>query len=294
VYKNKVDGSWTLISGTILGDGLYILPMQDNLTLQTCATGYQCNQQDVGGFPSQYPYDPNSDYFEALQIILEDLIVTTTPDDDGGTTTTNEKPLSTCFVATAAYETPLAPNVQFLRLLRDRTLKKTRSGELLFEKFFEKYSAFAPNIVEMMMKDEPTKELVKLAFVNPIINYFRIVSQMPYESTEQLKEPWKSFFLEMQNEYEKWVKEVLSSAGLELDRNLWYDFSGLSVESIIEELTTAIFYLFRSENSRGEYLDNLERLKQIPLQVSESGKVDITNKLSEMGLSRMSIKRITG
>jgi hypothetical protein len=182
--QNKVDGSWTQLTGSVIYEGLYVIKMNDNLRFKTCAPLLECIERDVGNWPSTHQYDP--DYFEALQIHLESLGGTTSTDDDS-----DIKPaLPQCFVATAAYDTPLAPNVQFLRQLRDQTLKKSRSGELLFDKFFEKYNIFAPGIVELMIKDPQMKELIKLAFVNPIINYFRIVSQFPFESLEELKEPW--------------------------------------------------------------------------------------------------------
>lgn len=218
---NQVDNTWTEIIGSVLEEGTYVIPMEDNLTLRTCAPLWECNEQDVGTFPSENSYDPNSNYFNALMIILDTPAGDGgTPTEGGGSTSTTEGGTSTstdgtdtktslpqCFVATAAYDTPLAPNVQFLRQLRDQTLKKSRSGELLFEKFFEKYNVFAPSIVEMMMADPQMKELIKLAFVNPIINYFKIVSQFPNESPKELEEPWRTFLMDVQNEYEKWVKE---------------------------------------------------------------------------------------
>jgi hypothetical protein len=307
---NQVDNTWTEIIGSVLEEGTYVIPMEDNLTLRTCAPLWECNEQDVGTFPSENPYDSNSNYFNALMIILDtpagdgDTTTegggTTSTTTDGGTTSTDtwdpsKVPSSpSCFVATAAYDTPLAPNVQFLRQLRDQTLKKSRSGELLFEKFFEKYNLFAPDIVEMMTADPQMKELIKLAFVNPIINYFKMVSQFPNQSPKDLKEPWRAFLMDAQNEYEKWVREVLKSAGKEMHINLWHDFSGLTAKEAADEIITAASYLFRSDESQEEYVNNLQRLNQIPLKIKdENESIDIIEKLKKSGLSKTNIKRIT-
>jgi hypothetical protein len=293
--KKQGETSFSPISYSYAGYwyNVYVVDVEDNATLQTSSSAivfigvdykaYSPNETDLLTFPSSTPYtDPNN--FTALQIVLDSYIV---PGDKSGT--------PECFVATAAYDTPLAPNVQFLRELRDQKLKITRSGELLFNKFFEKYSVFAPDIVELMTNDPQMKEFIKLAFVNPIINYFRIVSQFPNESAKELKEPWKTFLLDAQTEYEKWVKEVLRSAGSDMSQNLWHDFSGMTSKEAAKEIETAVSYLFRSESSLEEYLSNLEKLNQIPIAINEDNeRIDLAEKLSEIGLSQRNIKRITG
>ena len=76
-----------------------------------------------------------------------------------------------CFIATAAYDNPLAEPVQRLRHIRDDVLRKTTAGEEFFDKYWEVYYRFSPVMVEMMNEDKEVRDLVRWSFVEPIVAY---------------------------------------------------------------------------------------------------------------------------
>ena len=85
-------------------------------------------------------------------------------DDDGG-----------CLIATAAYGTELAPQVQFLREIRDNTVMSTASGTAFMSGFNTLYYSFAPAIADMERENPMFKETVR-AFITPMISTLSIMS----------------------------------------------------------------------------------------------------------------------
>lgn len=67
----------------------------------------------------------------------------------------NERPR--CFIATSAFESPLAIEVQILRIFRDQYLKKFKTGRL----FIKKYYRFSPTIAEFLDKNTILKPAIR-------------------------------------------------------------------------------------------------------------------------------------
>jgi hypothetical protein len=85
-------------------------------------------------------------------------------EDDGG-----------CLIATATYGTELAPQVQFLREIRDNTLFTTTSGTSFMMGFNTIYYSFAPTISDWERENPIFKETVK-AFITPMLTTLSIMS----------------------------------------------------------------------------------------------------------------------
>jgi len=73
-----------------------------------------------------------------------------------------------CFIATAAYGSEMAPPVQFLREFRDNTVLKSRYSRF-FEKTLDVYYTFSPPIAKAMMKHKALKFLIKYVIVWPFV-----------------------------------------------------------------------------------------------------------------------------
>ena len=73
-----------------------------------------------------------------------------------------------CLVATAAYGTELAPQVQSLRELRDRTVMGTESGRAFMALFNSAYYAFSPAIADMERQNEHLRGAIALA-ITPMV-----------------------------------------------------------------------------------------------------------------------------
>ncbi len=73
-----------------------------------------------------------------------------------------------CLIATAAYGTELAPQVQFLREIRDNTVMGTASGALFMTGFNQLYYSFSPYIADMQRENAMLNKAVKLS-ITPMI-----------------------------------------------------------------------------------------------------------------------------
>ena len=74
-----------------------------------------------------------------------------------------------CLIATAAYGSEMAPQVQQLRELRDNQLLQTESGSAFMGTFNDIYYSFSPVIADYERENPLFKEAVKLA-ITPMIS----------------------------------------------------------------------------------------------------------------------------
>ena len=86
-----------------------------------------------------------------------------------------------CLIATAAYGSEMAPQVQLLREIRDNQLMNTESGSAFMGTFNEMYYSFSPYIADMERESPMFKEAVKLA-ITPMISSLAIMENAESES----------------------------------------------------------------------------------------------------------------
>ena len=89
--------------------------------------------------------------------------------------TANETPGGGCLIATAAYGTEMAPQVQFLREIRDNTVLSTSSGVAFMTGFNSLYYSFSPTIADME-RDNPLFQEAVRAFITPMISTLSIMT----------------------------------------------------------------------------------------------------------------------
>ncbi len=80
-----------------------------------------------------------------------------------------------CLIATAAYGTELAPQVQFLREIRDNTVMSTASGTAFMTGFNQLYYSFSPTIADMERENPVFQQAVR-AFITPMISTLSIMT----------------------------------------------------------------------------------------------------------------------
>ena len=80
-----------------------------------------------------------------------------------------------CLIATAAYGTELAPQVQFLREIRDNTIMSTASGASFMTGFNQLYYSFSPTIADMERANPMFQEVVR-TFITPMISSLSIMT----------------------------------------------------------------------------------------------------------------------
>ena len=86
-----------------------------------------------------------------------------------------------CFVATAAYGSEMATEVQQLRELRDNQLLNTESGTQFMGTFNDVYYSFSPTIADYERENPLFKETVKLA-ITPMISSLSLMNNANSES----------------------------------------------------------------------------------------------------------------
>ena len=86
-----------------------------------------------------------------------------------------------CLIATAAYGSELAPQVQMLREIRDNQLMNTESGSAFMSSFNEAYYSFSPYIADMERESPVFKEIVKLG-LTPMLSTLAIMENAESES----------------------------------------------------------------------------------------------------------------
>ena len=86
-----------------------------------------------------------------------------------------------CLIATAAYGSEMAPQVQLLREIRDNQLMNTESGSAFMTGFNELYYSFSPTIADMERESPIFKEIVK-AGLTPMLSSLAIMENANSES----------------------------------------------------------------------------------------------------------------
>jgi len=80
-----------------------------------------------------------------------------------------------CLIATATYGSEIAPQVQFLREIRDNTVMSTASGKSFMIGFNQLYYSFSPTIADWERQNPIFQEAVKL-FITPMISSLSIMT----------------------------------------------------------------------------------------------------------------------
>ena len=81
----------------------------------------------------------------------------------------------TCLIATAAFGSEMAPQVQFLREIRDNKIMSTATGASFMTEFNQFYYSFSPYVAEYERENPAFKELVKIG-ITPMLTSLLIMS----------------------------------------------------------------------------------------------------------------------
>jgi len=92
-----------------------------------------------------------------------------------------EKEGGGCLIATAAYGSEFAPQVQMLREIRDNQLMNTESGSAFMSSFNDLYYTFSPTIADMERESPMFKEAVKLG-LTPMLSTLSLMENAETES----------------------------------------------------------------------------------------------------------------
>jgi len=90
-----------------------------------------------------------------------------------------------CLIATAAFGSELAPQVQQLRELRDNILLQTDSGSAFMNSFNQIYYTFSPTIADLERENPVFKEAVKLT-ITPLITSLSLLNYVEIDSDQDV------------------------------------------------------------------------------------------------------------
>jgi len=90
-----------------------------------------------------------------------------------------------CLIATAAFGSEMAPQVQFLREIRDNTVLQTESGSTFMTGFNQFYYSFSPTIADYERENSAFKETVKIA-ITPMLTSLAILNYVDIDSEEEM------------------------------------------------------------------------------------------------------------
>jgi peptidyl-prolyl cis-trans isomerase B (cyclophilin B) len=123
-------------------------------------------------------FDDYLDFFEetinSFVILAEEESSNETPTEGGG-----------CLIATAAYGSELAPQVQQLRELRDNTILNTKTGFAFMSGFNQFYYSFSPIIADLERENPIFKESVKLT-ITPFLASLSLLNHAEINSEQEM------------------------------------------------------------------------------------------------------------
>ena len=90
-----------------------------------------------------------------------------------------------CLIATAAFGSELAPQIQFLREIRDNTVLQTESGTSFMAGFNQFYYSFSPAIADYERENPAFKEAVKLT-LTPLLTSLTLLQYADIDSESEM------------------------------------------------------------------------------------------------------------
>ena len=90
-----------------------------------------------------------------------------------------------CLIATAAYGSEMAPQVQFLRELRDNTVLQTQVGTSFLTGFNQFYYSFSPAVADYERENPMFKEAVKVT-LTPLLTSLTILNYVDIDTEQEM------------------------------------------------------------------------------------------------------------
>jgi len=90
-----------------------------------------------------------------------------------------------CLIATAAFGSEMAPQVQFLREIRDNTVMTTQSGTTFMTGFNQFYYSFSPAVADLERENPVFKEAVKVT-LTPMLTSLTLLNYVEVDTEEEM------------------------------------------------------------------------------------------------------------
>jgi len=150
-----------------------------------------------GNFELKFRISPTAtpgDYQVVVSTIIDNVPVISTATfevvEEGESITpaeqaAEEKRKGGCLIATAAFGSEMAPQVQFLREIRDNTVLQTESGYAFMTGFNQFYYSFSPAVADYERENPTFKESVKLT-LTPLLTSLTLLQYVDIDSESEM------------------------------------------------------------------------------------------------------------
>jgi len=183
-------------------------------------------------------------------------------------------PPKKCVIATATYGSEIAPEVQFLRNIRDNILKQMDWGKKFFDDYEDYYYKISPIIAEKMEDDPKLRAIVQWSIVIPWINYIKLIVNRPdWESLDMrgVEPELQAFLIQLRQDMDNWLSEI----------KLPFSFADHEPAEAVKELNVILNFVLRSGGLT--YLHGLVKEGELPLTYNASQEQELLDLLREAG-----------
>ena len=179
----------SLMSGkehfTIFAEGFFAVNNED-ITVNFAETAIYTDDKIYTFSTSSDSGIPFSEQTEILNDVIDSFkLVSKT----SGTMASSPTPASDegggCLIATAAYGSEMAPQVQFLREIRDGKIMTTQSGTAFMTGFNQFYYSFSPAVADYERENPVFKEAVKLS-LTPLLTSLSILNYVDIDTEQEV------------------------------------------------------------------------------------------------------------
>lgn len=135
--------------------------------------------------PSTQAQSPSTQSPRSTTIVASPSSTTVASSNTSGSTTSSGSQGGGCLIATAAYGSEMAPQVQQLRETRDNIVMKTQSGAEFMTGFNVFYYSFAPTVADWERENSAFKDMVRVS-ITPLLTTLAILNYVPIHSEGQM------------------------------------------------------------------------------------------------------------
>ena len=140
----------------------------------------------IGSVTIPYEFQETGEY--KVSVDLQGIVFQPIPTETASFTISVGKisqPKNGCLIATAAFGSELAPQVQQLRELREKILLNTQSGSTFMTLFNQFYYSFSPTIADWERQNPVFREAVKIS-ITPLITTLSILNYANIDSEDEM------------------------------------------------------------------------------------------------------------
>jgi len=139
----------------------------------------------INSFKTSLPSSQKFTTPESEVIVLDDNFSETEEASTDESASNGSQSGGGCLIATAAFGSEMAPQVQFLREIRDNIVLQTESGTSFMTAFNQFYYSFSPTIADYERENPVFKETVKLA-ITPLLASLTLLQFADIDSESEM------------------------------------------------------------------------------------------------------------